>query len=126
MPAEAVGNTRNDTYLVSEAIRFLMKDKENNLTKQVAVLNAYKSSLDTRPDSFRPGSKSRQDPPHLCTGRLRGNHGRRDDNLSTLPHKGQLAWGAFKPYSSTASRGLSHEAVAFASSALGQKGERNI
>jgi inorganic phosphate transporter, PiT family len=35
-------------YLASEAIRFLMKDKENDLTKeQVAVLNAYKSSLDT-------------------------------------------------------------------------------
>jgi inorganic phosphate transporter, PiT family len=48
MPAEAVGNTRNDMYLASEAIRFLMKDKENDLTKeQVAVLNAYKSSLDT-------------------------------------------------------------------------------
>ena len=48
MPAEAVGNTRNDMYLASEATRFLMKDKENDLTKeQVAVLNAYKSSLDT-------------------------------------------------------------------------------
>jgi PiT family inorganic phosphate transporter len=27
MPAAAVGNTRNDMYLASEAIRFLMKDK---------------------------------------------------------------------------------------------------
>src|SRR5262252_718924 len=27
VPAEAVGNTRNDMYLASEAIRFLMKDK---------------------------------------------------------------------------------------------------
>jgi PiT family inorganic phosphate transporter len=27
MPAEAVGNTRNDMYLASEAIRFLMKAK---------------------------------------------------------------------------------------------------
>jgi PiT family inorganic phosphate transporter len=47
MPAEAVGNTRNDMYLASEAIRFLMKDKENDLSKeQVAKLNDYKSSLD--------------------------------------------------------------------------------
>ncbi|NVO13819.1 MAG: inorganic phosphate transporter [Rhodoplanes sp.] len=47
VPAEAVGNTRNDMYLASEAIRFLMKDKENDLSKQeVATLNAYKKSLD--------------------------------------------------------------------------------
>jgi PiT family inorganic phosphate transporter len=47
VPAAAVGNTRNDMYLVSEAIRFLMKDKENDLTKDdVAKLNAYKKSLD--------------------------------------------------------------------------------
>ena len=46
-PAEAVGNTRNDMYLASEAIRFLMKDKENDLTKDEATtLNAYKKSLD--------------------------------------------------------------------------------
>jgi inorganic phosphate transporter, PiT family len=47
MPAPSVGNTRNDMYLASEAIRFLMKDKESDLTKnEVATLNAYKSSLD--------------------------------------------------------------------------------
>lgn len=47
VPAEAVGNTRNDMYLISEAIRFLMKDKESDLSKQdVATLNAYKGSLD--------------------------------------------------------------------------------
>jgi inorganic phosphate transporter, PiT family len=47
MPASAVGNTRNDMYLVSEAIRLLMKDKENNLTAaEVATLNDYKKSLD--------------------------------------------------------------------------------
>jgi PiT family inorganic phosphate transporter len=46
-PAEAVGNTRNDMYLVSEALRYLMKDKEAELSKdQVAALNAYKGSLD--------------------------------------------------------------------------------
>jgi inorganic phosphate transporter, PiT family len=48
MPAEAVANTRNDMYLASEAIRFLMKDKENDLNKQeVAKLNDYKASLDS-------------------------------------------------------------------------------
>src|SRR5215471_12209679 len=47
IPAAAVGNTRNDMYLVSEAIRFLMKDKENDLSKDdVAKLSAYKRSLD--------------------------------------------------------------------------------
>jgi PiT family inorganic phosphate transporter len=47
VPAEAVGNTRNDMYLASEAIRFLLKDKENNLNQtDVAKLNAYKKSLD--------------------------------------------------------------------------------
>ena len=48
VPAAAVGNTRNDMYLVSEAIRFLMKDKENDLSKDdVAKLSAYKKSLDS-------------------------------------------------------------------------------
>ena len=48
VPAEAVGNTRNDMYLTSEAIRFLMKDKENDLNKdEKATLNAYKGSLDS-------------------------------------------------------------------------------
>jgi len=47
IPAEAVGNTRNDMYLVSEALRFLMKDKENDLSKEeVATLSSYKKSLD--------------------------------------------------------------------------------
>src|SRR5262249_8151958 len=48
VPAEVVGNTRNDMYLISEAIRFLMKDKESDLSKQdIATLNAYKGSLDS-------------------------------------------------------------------------------
>src|SRR5882757_216896 len=47
IPATTVGNTRNDMYLASEAVRFLLKDKENDLSKeQVATLNAYKGSLD--------------------------------------------------------------------------------
>jgi PiT family inorganic phosphate transporter len=54
-PAEAVGNTRNDMYLVSEAIRFLMKDKESDLkAEDIAVLNAYKGSLDSA-TKFIPG-----------------------------------------------------------------------
>ena len=48
VPAHDVTNVRNDMYLASEAIRFLMKDKENDLSKEeVAVLNAYKGSLDS-------------------------------------------------------------------------------
>jgi PiT family inorganic phosphate transporter len=48
VPAEAVGNTRNDMYLTSEAIRFLMKDKESELNKEeVDTLKAYKGSLDS-------------------------------------------------------------------------------
>jgi PiT family inorganic phosphate transporter len=47
MPSDKIGNTRNDMYLASEAIRFLMMDKENDLNAQdVATLNAYKKSLD--------------------------------------------------------------------------------
>jgi PiT family inorganic phosphate transporter len=47
LPAEAVANTRNEMYLVSEAIRFLMKDKESDLDKaDIAKLTAYKQSLD--------------------------------------------------------------------------------
>jgi PiT family inorganic phosphate transporter len=47
IPNEVVGNTRNDMYLTSEAIRFLMKDKESELSKaDVAVLNNYKSQID--------------------------------------------------------------------------------
>jgi PiT family inorganic phosphate transporter len=47
IPAEAVGNTRNDMYLADEALRNLMKDKDSDLsTAEVAPLNAYKQSLD--------------------------------------------------------------------------------
>jgi PiT family inorganic phosphate transporter len=48
VPSDLVGNTRNDMYLTSEAIRFLMKDKESELSAdQVSTLNAYKGSLDS-------------------------------------------------------------------------------
>jgi inorganic phosphate transporter, PiT family len=47
VPADLVGNTRNDMYLASEALRFLMKDKEAELkADEVTSLNAYKGSLD--------------------------------------------------------------------------------
>jgi inorganic phosphate transporter, PiT family len=55
MPADQVGNVRNDMYLASEAIRFLMKDMESELSAQdVATLNAYKKSLDSA-TKFIPG-----------------------------------------------------------------------
>jgi PiT family inorganic phosphate transporter len=54
MLAEAVGNTRNDMYLASEAIRFLMKDSASELSPdEVKTLNAYKLSLD-RATKFIP------------------------------------------------------------------------
>lgn len=48
VPSDVVGNTRNDMYLVSEALRFLMKDKEAELSAaDVIALNNYKGSLDS-------------------------------------------------------------------------------
>jgi len=47
IPSSAVGNVRNDIYLASEALRFLMKDKGSELSKEeVATLNAYKTAID--------------------------------------------------------------------------------
>src|SRR5262249_27557139 len=58
VPAEAVGNTRNEMYLVSEAIRFLMKDKESELSPQdIGKLNAYKRSLDNSTKFIPPWVK---------------------------------------------------------------------
>jgi len=46
-PNEVVGNTRNDMYLVSEALRLMVKDKVADLSAgDIAKLNAYKKSLD--------------------------------------------------------------------------------
>jgi len=48
IPAASVGNIRNDMYLASEALRFLMKDKESSLSKaDTAILNTYKAELDS-------------------------------------------------------------------------------
>ena len=47
IPFAAVGNTRNDIYLASEAIRFLEKDKNSNLTNSdKKILRDYKSAID--------------------------------------------------------------------------------
>ncbi|MBV8447036.1 MAG: inorganic phosphate transporter [Hyphomicrobiales bacterium] len=47
IPATDVGNTRNDMYLASEAVRLLAKDKANDLSApDLAKLNAYKTELD--------------------------------------------------------------------------------
>ena len=47
IPNAVVGNTRNDMYLTSEAIRLLVKDKEAELSAaDVTALDAYKKSLD--------------------------------------------------------------------------------
>jgi inorganic phosphate transporter, PiT family len=47
MPSDTIGNTRNDMYLASEAIRFLMKDKASDLSgDEIKTLNSYKTSLD--------------------------------------------------------------------------------
>jgi PiT family inorganic phosphate transporter len=47
IPAADVGNTRNDMYLVSEAVRVLSKDKESELSAaDLDKLKAYKAELD--------------------------------------------------------------------------------
>jgi PiT family inorganic phosphate transporter len=47
IPFAIVGNTRNDMYLASEAIRFLSKDKGGSLTQsEMKVLKDYKEQLD--------------------------------------------------------------------------------
>lgn len=47
VPATAVSNVRNDMYLASEALNFLLKDKANNLKPdEVAKIKAFKGSLD--------------------------------------------------------------------------------
>jgi PiT family inorganic phosphate transporter len=46
-PAASVGNTRNDMYLASEAIRNLAKDKASELNgEELSILTTYKGSLD--------------------------------------------------------------------------------
>ncbi len=58
IPPAAVGNTRNDMYLTSEALRLLMKDKDADLSEDDgAALSAYKKSLDNATKFIPPWVK---------------------------------------------------------------------
>ncbi len=47
IPNDVVGNTRNDMYLTSEAVRLLVKDKAAELSADdISKFNAYRKSLD--------------------------------------------------------------------------------
>ena len=47
LPLDQVSNLRNDMYLTSDAIRFLLKDKEASLSADnIAALKAYKAKID--------------------------------------------------------------------------------
>ena len=47
LPADAVGGVRNDLYLVSEAMKFILKDDGSDLGRgEKAMLRAYKGSVD--------------------------------------------------------------------------------
>src|SRR5262249_40589812 len=47
IPAESVANTRNDMYLASEALRFLLKENKLKFSDaELKSLKAYKASLD--------------------------------------------------------------------------------
>jgi flavin-dependent dehydrogenase len=60
LPTDSVGNTRNDMYLVSEAIRFLMKDKASELSEDdLETLKAYSCRSIKRRSSYPRGSRSR-------------------------------------------------------------------
>ncbi|MBV9555133.1 MAG: inorganic phosphate transporter [Alphaproteobacteria bacterium] len=55
IPSAQVGNTRNDMYLVSEALRLLAKDKEAELSAaDMGKLSTYKKALDNS-TKFIPG-----------------------------------------------------------------------
>jgi inorganic phosphate transporter, PiT family len=58
IPNDVVGNTRNDMYLTSEALRLLVKDKEADLSADdIGKLNAYKKSLDNSTKFIPPWVK---------------------------------------------------------------------
>jgi PiT family inorganic phosphate transporter len=59
VPADLVGNTRNDMYLVSEAIRFLMKDRKANSRPRTSRFSMpTRARSTTRPSSSPVGSRS--------------------------------------------------------------------
>ena len=58
IPNDVIGNTRNDMYLTSEALRLLVKDKAADLsTDDITKLNAYKKSLDNSTKFIPPWVK---------------------------------------------------------------------
>jgi inorganic phosphate transporter, PiT family len=58
IPNEIIGNTRNDMYLTSEALRLLVKDKAADLSADdIGKLNAYKKSLDNSTKFIPPWVK---------------------------------------------------------------------
>ncbi len=58
IPNNVVGNTRNDMYLTSEALRLLVKDKAADLSADdITKLNAYKQSLDNSTKFIPPWVK---------------------------------------------------------------------
>jgi PiT family inorganic phosphate transporter len=58
IPNDVVGNTRNDMYLTSEALRLLVKDKSAELSADdISKLNAYKKSLDNSTKFIPPWVK---------------------------------------------------------------------
>ena len=105
MPNDLVGNTRNDMYLASEAIRFLMKDKESDSVGRRHQDPECLQGLARQGDQVHPDlgqgrrrhrawprhhdrleahrrdrrREDRQDPPDLRAGCLCRNHRRSDD-----------------------------------------------
>jgi len=58
IPNNVVGNTRNDMYLTSEALRLLVKDRAAELSADdIAKLDAYKQSLDNSTKFIPPWVK---------------------------------------------------------------------
>jgi len=60
VPADVVGNTRNDMYWRRRR-SLLMKDKENDLSKDEATLNGYRSRSTTPPSSSPLGQDRGRD-----------------------------------------------------------------
>jgi PiT family inorganic phosphate transporter len=58
IPNDVIGNTRNDMYLASEALRLLVKDKAAELSAaDITTLSAYKKSLDNSTKFIPPWVK---------------------------------------------------------------------
>jgi len=59
IPATTVGNTRNDMYLASEAIRFLLKARKRSLQAAGRHAERFKGSLDNATKFIPTWSRSR-------------------------------------------------------------------